>query len=234
VLELEAELELVTVGAELAELELEEDAELELVELVVEVVVVEVVVEVAELELKLVVVEDVELELVELVVEVVVVEVAKLELTLVVVEDVELELELEEVLTIGAAQAATEMSAISKVMLPANAKAAPFRVEAVAIVIEEDARIIPLKSVPTPKVASPPTCQKTLHGKTPPLRTTEDPELVIKVVPILMIKTEVESPMRMSEPVRMAEVGKVYTPGPRALPPRFPTKTTPARALISS
>jgi hypothetical protein len=63
-------------------------------------------------------------------------------------------------------------SLVSSVTAPLRASARPSTVEPVATVIEVNARTFPWNAVPEPIVAELPTCQKTLHGEAPLIRTT--------------------------------------------------------------
>jgi hypothetical protein len=65
------------------------------------------------------------------------------------------------------------------------------------------ARMLPLNSVVVPKVAEIPTSQKTLQASPPPAITTDDPDAVVRVLPIW--KTQTPLPLRVNFPVSCAE-----------------------------
>jgi len=59
-----------------------------------------------------------------------------------------------------------------------------------------------MNAVPAPRVAELPTCQNTLHEVPPLITRTDEPLAVVSVLPILKIKTALESPWasRVSSP----------------------------------
>ena len=64
---------------------------------------------------------------------------------------------------------------------PSDARALPFSVAAVTIVIEALARMVPTNVVDAPMVAELPTCQKMLDALAPPLRSTARPDVMVNV-----------------------------------------------------
>jgi hypothetical protein len=91
----------------------------------------------------------------------------------------------------------------SIVTAPVLANALPFMRAPVTRVMLADARILPANAVPEPRVAELPTCQKTLDCRPPLTMITDEPLAVVSVLPILKIKTALQSPWasRTSIPV---------------------------------
>jgi hypothetical protein len=73
---------------------------------------------------------------------------------------------------VTALQVEVVMVLSSSVTAPLRASARPCKVAPVFIEIDESARIVPTKELDVSSVAELPTCQKTLHARTPPERTT--------------------------------------------------------------
>ena len=65
-------------------------------------------------------------------------------------------------------------------------------------VIDVNARMLPWKADPVPRVADEPTCQKTLLAWTPPDRITELFEPVMRVLPAWKMNTESAVPVSVS------------------------------------
>jgi len=95
-----------------------------------------------------------------------------------------------EVVVVATAHAETAIVLVSIVTAPFRANAAPVMVAPVFRVMLVSARIVPWKAVVVPRVAELPTCQKTLHARAPPVRTTLLPDPVMRVLPAWKIKTE--------------------------------------------
>jgi len=112
---------------------------------------------------------------------------------------------------------------VSKVTAPLRAYRLPLEVAEVVAVMDVNARMLPAKLVPVPKVAELPTCQKMLHALAPFVSTTLELLEVTRVVPVWKMKTP--GPLSVSCPVKKAEVSKQYTPAVSVLPPRsWPVK----------
>ena len=97
----------------------------------------------------------------------------------------------------AAAQVGPEMVLESIVTAPVCAMARPFKVAPVAIVMDVDARIFPIKDVFVPRVAELTTLHHTLHGSPP----------TILAVPEVMrsdddLKIHTPDPLRVSVPVK--------------------------------
>ena len=94
----------------------------------------------------------------------------------------------------------------SKVTAPFCARRRPSTVAPVVTVMDIAATRTPTKVVVVPSVAEEPTCQKTLHGNAPSTKVMVAAEAVVRVEPILKIKSVVEllDPLRMSVPVSAA------------------------------
>ena len=72
----------------------------------------------------------------------------------------------------GAEQTGVVMVLESNVTAPSRANTRPFTVAPVVTVMDESARMLPWKTEYVPSVAELPTCQKTLQGWAPRMRTT--------------------------------------------------------------
>jgi hypothetical protein len=101
----------------------------------------------------------------------------------------------------------TETLLESNVTAPFCASALPARLASVVSVMLVSARILPIKSVPVPRVAELPTCQKTLHCWPPLIISTLASLAVIRVLAILNTQTELALPsaLRVSVPVSPAD-----------------------------
>ena len=66
------------------------------------------------------------------------------------------------------------------------------------MVILVNARIFPSNAVVVPRVAELPTCQNTLHGEALFIRTTDDADAVVSVLPIWKTQTALGSPKALS------------------------------------
>jgi len=106
-----------------------------------------------------------------------------------------------------AAHEAKEMLLVSNVTAPVRANALPIMLTPVFTVILVSARIFPLNEVVVPSVAELPTCQNTLQGEALLIRTTDDADAVVSVLPILKIQTALGSPwaLSVSAPVNPTE-----------------------------
>src|SRR5580658_402233 len=113
-------------------------------------------------------------------------------------------------LTGGAAQEGTDTVFDSSVTSPLRASALPNNLASVSRPMLVSAIIVPTKSVPVPRVAELPTCQKTSHRCAPLMSATEALLAVIRVLPTWKIKTASGFPpaSRVSVPVMAAEVVK--------------------------
>jgi hypothetical protein len=80
-----------------------------------------------------------------------------------------------------------------------RAKALPLRVTPLFMLMLWSAIIVPSNVVVVPRVAELPTCQKMLHVL--PVPTTDEPDPVVSVLPILKTQTSVGRPLRVSVPV---------------------------------
>ena len=111
---------------------------------------------------------------------------------------------------------------VFNVVAPLSANARPETVVPVFTAMLVNARRFPTKRVPVPSVAELPTCQYTLQGEAPLIRSTEALLAVVSVLPIWNTNTALASPLasRVSAPVSCAEVAKKYTPGRSVFPPR--------------
>jgi hypothetical protein len=89
----------------------------------------------------------------------------------------------------------------SSVTAPLRAKARPWRVAPVFIVIDASASMLPTKADVVPMVAEEPTCQYTLQAWTPPERTTLLPGAAVNVLTAWKMNTELASPTSVTEPV---------------------------------
>ena len=107
-------------------------------------------------------------------------------------------------------QEETETVFESRVTAPFCAKALPARIALVSRVILVSARIFPTNFVPTCRVAELPTCQNTWHGEAPFTSNTVELVDVMRVLPILKIKTAFGFPWasRVRVPVNPAEEAK--------------------------
>ncbi len=90
------------------------------------------------------------------------------------------------------------VSSVTAAFLASNR---PVTFAPVVAVIDAFARIVPLKVEFVPSVAELPTCQKTLLGRTPLMRFTLLLAAVVSVDPIWKMKTSLELPSRVREPV---------------------------------
>jgi hypothetical protein len=91
----------------------------------------------------------------------------------------------------GIVHVGPEIVLVSKVTAPFCAKARPFRVAPVFMVIEVSAKIFPINELVVPRVAELPTLHQTLHGSPPVID-----ELVAA------IKVEADLKIQTPEPVR--------------------------------
>jgi hypothetical protein len=107
----------------------------------------------------------------------------------------------------GASHTAKEILLVSNVTAPFRANALPIKLTPVVTVILVYARIFPLNAVVVPSVAEVPTCQNTLQGEAPLIRTTDDADAVVSVLPILKAQTALGSPwaLSVSAPVNPTE-----------------------------
>lgn len=130
-----------------------------------------------------------------------------------------------EVETTGQLWTLTEFESIVTVAPRANAP--PFNTAAAPNVIEAPARIFPERELLAPSVAEVPTCQKTLHGRPPPVIRTLEPAAVMRVVPVWKYHASLAEPVpaRVKIPVMAADVPKLYVPGAKLVPPRSPVRT---------
>jgi CBS domain-containing protein len=93
-----------------------------------------------------------------------------------------------------------------KVTSPFRASTRPFTVTPPAIVIDVRAMMVPPNVEPEPRVAELVTCQKTLQGLPPLMKSTRLAEAVMRSDGAWKIQTELESfpPSRVSVPVRLS------------------------------
>jgi hypothetical protein len=121
-----------------------------------------------------------------------------------------------------AAQFDVVMTLSSRVTEPLRASRRPLIVAPEFAEIDVNARMVPTKSVPVPKVAELPIWKNTLHDCAPRTRLMLLAEAVVRVEPIWNMKTALgsPSPSRVSWPVSCAEVLNVLTPAIRVFPPR--------------
>jgi len=84
------------------------------------------------------------------------------------------------------------------VTLPFWAKTRPCTVALLRSETEVNAIIVPLKFVVEPSVADEPTCQKTSHGVTPPVKTTELADAVVSVETAWKMNCDPAGPVRVS------------------------------------
>ena len=84
----------------------------------------------------------------------------------------------------------------------------PFDTAAVSSVTEAAASMFPSKSLPAPRAAEVPTCQKTLQASPPPVITILEPAAVTRDVPIWKYQASVEDPVpaKVKIPVIAAEL----------------------------
>jgi len=111
---------------------------------------------------------------------------------------------------------------------PVRASALPCRVAPVFNVIDAWAIMVPTKIEFVPRVAELPTCQNTLLGETPPVRTTCVVDRVVNVEPIWKTKTELEFPVRVRIPPTdkiPVELEVLYVPSASVRPVRSPGRT---------
>jgi hypothetical protein len=109
----------------------------------------------------------------------------------------------EVVVTGGVAEHEESMTLLSRVTPPVWDIARPWRVTPVASEIDVRASTFPTNAVVVPNVAELPICHQTLHGDTPPERTTRLPGPVIRVLTDLKMNTEFASPTKVTVPVRL-------------------------------
>jgi hypothetical protein len=98
----------------------------------------------------------------------------------------------------NASHTAKETLLVSNVTAPFRANTLPDMLTPVFTVILASARIFPLKVVVVPSVAELPTCQNTLQGEALLIRTTDDADAVVSVLPILKTQTALGSPWALS------------------------------------
>ena len=99
------------------------------------------------------------------------------------------------------------MVLVSSVTEALRARARPVRVAPVFRPVDCSDMMVPTKLVSVPSVAELPTCQKTLQGEAPLIRTTLLADAVVRVEPIWKIHTALGSPAasRVSVPVSPME-----------------------------
>jgi hypothetical protein len=97
------------------------------------------------------------------------------------------------------------VSLLLMVTEPFLAKARPVRVPPFKVMLVK-AIIFPAKLLPVCIVAEVPTCQNTLQGEAPPVKTTLAPVAVVSVLPIWKIQTSVELPDSVKVPFSRAAV----------------------------
>ena len=99
---------------------------------------------------------------------------------------------------------------LSNVTAPFRAKTLPVTLAPVVRVALVSTMTLPANTLAVPKVAELPTCQNTLQLGPPLLKTTDEPDAVVSVLPILKMKTALASPwtLRVSCPVNCADVSK--------------------------
>src|SRR4051812_46874846 len=100
------------------------------------------------------------------------------------------------------------MLLLPSVTAPFRARARPANVAPVLMVMLVRARMLPTNVVVAPSVAELPTCQKTLQFDAPLITATDDPDAVVKVLPILKINEALGLPCAssVSVPVNWAEL----------------------------
>src|SRR4051812_524037 len=100
----------------------------------------------------------------------------------------------------------------------------------VFMVMLVSARMFPPNVVPVPSVAELPTCQNTLQSWPPLFMITSELLAVVRVLPILKMKTALALPsaFSVSVPVSWADDEKQYVPGVSVLPPR----SCPVRSCV--
>jgi len=86
---------------------------------------------------------------------------------------------------------------------PFLASARPLRVPPFSVILVK-AIIFPAKVLPVCMVAEVPTCQNTLQGPAPPVKATEAPVAVVRVLPIWKIHTSVAVPFSVRVPFSSA------------------------------
>jgi len=119
---------------------------------------------------------------------------------------------------------------VSSIMVTAavSANRPPWHETPELAVMDASAMMVPTNEVLVPRVAELPTCQKTLQAWAPLIRTTEAAVAVVMVEPNWKTKRLLALfwPSSVSFPVRPPEEAKLYTPGPRVIPPRsWPVRT---------
>lgn len=99
------------------------------------------------------------------------------------------------------------MTLWSNVTAPLRASARPSIAALVVTVMAVRARMLPLKKELVPRVAELPTCQNTLQACAPLMSETLLDEAVVRVEPILKMKTAFGSPWasRVTVPVRPSD-----------------------------
>ena len=95
---------------------------------------------------------------------------------------------------------------VSRVTAPLRARTRPSIDAPVVTVIDVSARMLPVNAVPVPSVADEPTCQKTLLAWTPPVRTTEVFEPVMRVLPAWKMNTEPAGPSSVNGTVPVSAI----------------------------
>src|ERR1035437_3839844 len=112
------------------------------------------------------------------------------------------------VVVVGGAAEHVEASMVFALSVtpPVWARTRPCTVALLRSEIDVNAIIDPLKFVVEPSVADEPTCQKTVHGVTPPVNTTELADAVISVETAWKMNTEPTGPFNVSWPVRPSDV----------------------------
>jgi hypothetical protein len=104
------------------------------------------------------------------------------------------------VVVVGGTAAHCEASMVFalSVTLPVWAKTRPCTVALLRSETEVNAMIDPLKFVVEPSVADEPTCQKTVLGVTPPVKTTELADAVVSVETAWKMNCDPAGPVRVS------------------------------------
>src|ERR1700722_7386222 len=112
-------------------------------------------------------------------------------------------------------QVGAVMVSLSRVTAPVRASMLPATVSPVVTVIEARARMLPAKVEPVPSVAELPTCQKTLQGWAPLMRSMTVAEAVVSAEPIWNMKTAFwpPCPSRVTVPLTSSADEALYTPG---------------------
>jgi hypothetical protein len=107
---------------------------------------------------------------------------------------------------VGVEHVALVIVSFIKVTLPFRASARPFTVTPLFMVMDARARMVPANVEPEPRVAELVTCQKTLQGLPPLMKSTRLAEAVMRSDGAWKIQTELGTfpPSRVSVPVRLS------------------------------